>query len=81
MDLPPGIDDPRIGAYLATQKAEIAALEASGTNVEVIVPDLDFLMVSNFGLSLMDFSTLASAAEVGTKLGKQEAERIAAAWG
>ncbi|TXI42589.1 MAG: patatin-like phospholipase family protein [Mycobacterium sp.] len=80
MELPPGIDDPRIAAYLATQKAEIAALEASGTTVEVIVPDLDFLMVSNFGLSLMDFSTIASSAEVGTRLGKQEAGRIGAAW-
>ena len=36
MSLPPGIDDPRIGAFLATQRAEVDRLRESGTTVEVI---------------------------------------------
>ncbi|MFN8052622.1 MAG: patatin-like phospholipase family protein [Acidimicrobiales bacterium] len=80
LELPPGIDDPRIGAYLAMQRAEIDALRAGGTHVELIVPDLEFLTVSGFGMNLMDFSVVAAAAEAGTKLGKIEADRISAIW-
>ena len=80
MSLPPGIDDPRIGAFLATQRAEVDRLRESGTTVEVIEPDLDFLVISNFGMSLMDFSIVGAAAEAGIRLGKNEAERIAASW-
>lgn len=80
MELPPGIDDPRIGDYLATQRAEIDRLRASGTKVEVIVPDLEFLTISGFGMSLMDFTIVAAAAEAGSHLGKAEADRIGAAW-
>lgn len=80
MELPPGIDDPRIGSFLAFQRAEVDRLRASGTHVEVIVPDLEFLMISNFGMSLMDFTVVTAAAEAGTKLGTAEAERIAAVW-
>lgn len=80
MDLPPGIDDPRISAYLATQRAEIEGLKASGTQVELIVPDLEFLTISGFGMNLMDFTVLTAAAEAGTRLGKLEAERISAGW-
>jgi len=80
LELPPGIDDPRIGGYLATQRAEVEKLSAGGAAVELIVPDLDFLVISNFGLSLMDFTVVGAAAEAGAKLGKQEAERLAAIW-
>jgi len=80
MDLPPGIEDERIGAYLATQRAEVEALRAGGTHVEVIVPDLEFLTISGFGMSLMDFTLLGAASEAGVRLGKLEADRISAAW-
>ena len=80
LELPPGLDDPRIGSFLATQRAEIERLEASGTKVEVIVPDLEFLTVSNFGMSLMDFTLLGAAAEAGARLGKLEADRIGESW-
>ena len=80
MELPPGIDDPRIGAFLATQRAEISKLEASGTEVHVIQPDLEFLTVSGFGLNLMDFTILTASAEAGARLGKLEADRIGSAW-
>jgi len=80
LELPPGIDDPRINAFLATQRAEIDALTASGTRVELIVPDIEFLTISGFGMSLMDFTVVGAAAEAGARLGKLEADRIAAIW-
>lgn len=80
LDLPPGIDDPRIGAYLAKERAVIDRLRSGGTAVELIVPDLDFLTISGFGMALMNFAVVAAAAEAGTKLGKLEAERLAAIW-
>ena len=80
LELPPGIDDPRIDAFLGTQRAEIEALRNAGASVEVIVPDLEFLMLSGFGMSLMDFNLVGAAAEAGVRLGKSEAERIKAAW-
>ena len=80
LELPPGIDDPRIGAVLDLQRAEIEALRASGTDVEVIVPDLEFLTISGFGMNLMDFNVVGAAAEAGARLGKLEAERIAGHW-
>jgi NTE family protein len=80
MELPPGFDDPRIGAFLDEQRATIEALRDSGTTVEVIAPDLEFLTISGFGMSLMDFSIVGAAAEAGTRLGKLEADRLAAIW-
>jgi len=80
MELPPGFDDPRIGAFLDAQTAEVEALRRGGTTVEVIAPDLEFLTISGFGMSLMDFSIVGAAAEAGTRLGKLEAERLAAIW-
>ena len=70
----------RIGAYLATQRAEIDQVRAAGTEVELIVPDLEFLTISGFGMSLMDFTVLGAAAEAGARLGKLEAERIGDRW-
>jgi NTE family protein len=80
MELPPGFDDPRMGAFLAAEQAKIEALRSSGTTVELIAPDLEFLTISGFGMSLMDFSLVGAAAEAGTRLGKLEAERLAAVW-
>lgn len=80
LELPPGIEDPRIGAFLAGQRDQVEALRTSGVDVAVIVPDMEFLMLSGFGMSLMDFSLVGAAAEAGVRLGKAEAERIREAW-
>jgi NTE family protein len=80
LELPPGIDDPRIGAVLDLQRAEIDALRAGGTEVEVIVPDLEFLTISGFGMNLMDFNVVGAAAEAGARLGKLEAQRLTGRW-
>ena len=80
MELPPMFDDPRIQAFFDGMKAEIETLRTGGADVEVIVPDAEFLALSGFGMNLMDFTLVGAAAEAGVRLGKQEAERIKAIW-
>jgi NTE family protein len=80
MELPPGFDDPRFARFLDGQKAQVEGLRQAGATVEVIAPDQEFLMLSGFGMSLMDFSIVGAAAEAGTRLGKLEADRLAAIW-
>jgi NTE family protein len=78
MALPPGFADERFQRFFDAQLDEIEALRAGGAEVEVVVPDQAFLEVSGFGLSLMDFTKIDTAVEVGTALGKEVAGRIAA---
>jgi len=80
LELPPGIDDPRIARLLGSMQTQVEALEASGTEVALIVPDMEFLVLSGFGMSLMDFSLLDAAAASGQRLGRAEAERVARVW-
>lgn len=80
LELPPGIDDPRIGTYLAKERATVDRLRESGTAVELIVPDLEFLTISGFGMALMNFAVVGAAAAAGVHLGAVEAERLAAIW-
>lgn len=80
LELPPGFEDPRISAFLGSQRAEIESLRAAGVAVETIVPDLEFLTLSQFGMALMDFSLVGAAAAAGLNLGRSEAERLASVW-
>jgi NTE family protein len=80
LELPPFLDDPRILNFFARERESIETLRASGAAVEVIVPDEEFLTISGMGMSLMDFSRVQTAADAGVRLGKQEAERLAAIW-
>lgn len=80
LELPPGIDDPRIGAFLAKERAAVDRLRAAGTAVELIVPDVEFLTISGLGMDLMNFAVVGAAAEAGARLGKLEAERLGAIW-
>ncbi len=78
--LPPGIADPRLEHFFGRQQATIDHLTATGSAVEVIEPDVEFLTLSGMGMALMDFSLVAAAAAAGVRLGEQSAERIAAIW-
>ncbi|HEY8547598.1 MAG TPA: patatin-like phospholipase family protein [Acidimicrobiales bacterium] len=77
---PPGFDDPRFQRFFAAQAAEIDGLRAGGAQVEVIEADEELIALSNFGMSLMDFSLIEPAVAAGTRLGKASAARIAAIW-
>jgi NTE family protein len=78
--LPPGLEDERFQRFFDAQAAEIEDLRAAGAQVELIVPDAEFLALSGYGMTLMDFSLVPSAVEAGRRLGKAEAPRIAAIW-
>lgn len=80
LELPPGLDDPRISRLLGRARTEVDAIRAAGAEVALIVPDLEFLTISGFGMNLMDFSQVGAAADAGQRLGKAEADRIAAVW-
>lgn len=69
-----------IQQFFDAQLDEIERLGSTGTKVEVIAPDQEFLDLSGYGLSLMDFNLLTPAVEAGIRLGKAEAERIRAIW-
>ena len=78
--LPPGLVDERFQRFFDAQAAEIEGLRAGGAQVELIVPDDEFLALSGYGMTLMDFGLIGPAVASGTKLGKAEATRIAAIW-
>jgi NTE family protein len=60
---------------------EISMLRSSGTVVEVIEPNAEFLEVSGWGTSLMDIGKAGQAFTVGVRQGLEEANRIAHLWG
>ena len=78
--LPPGISDPRLEHFFSRQQATIDHLTSTGSAVEVIEPDVEFLTISGMGMALMDFSVVAAAAAAGVRLGEQSAERVATTW-
>ncbi len=80
LELPAGFEDERFQRFFDAQHAEIDALRVAGAAVEVIAPDEEFLGVSGYGMSLMDFGIVTPAAEAGFRLGKAEADRIATIW-
>jgi len=80
LELPPGFDDPRIQRFFTRERDGIDALRDGGANVEVIVPDEEFMTISGMGMFLMDFTRIQPAAEAGVRLGKREADRLRANW-
>lgn len=80
LELPAGFEDPRFQRFFDAQHAEVDGLRAAGARVEVIAPDEEFLGVSGYGMSLMDFGLVQPAVEAGFRLGKADADRIAAIW-
>lgn len=80
LELPPGFEDARFQRFFDAQRGEIEGLRAGGARVEVIAPDDEFLGVSGYGMSLMDFDLVTAAVEAGFRLGSAEAGRIATVW-
>lgn len=72
---PIGMPSEGIGLAMGRQfEAEIAALQASGSQVDVVVPDQDALVA--FGPNLMDLARRAAVAQTGVRQGLFEAERL-----
>ena len=58
--------------------AEVAELRATGSAVEVVLPDAAALEA--FGPNLMDSAFRAPAAEAGLRQGREAARRVREAW-
>jgi NTE family protein len=59
---------------------EISALRSSGSRVEVIEPNAEFLELSRWGASLMDVGKAGEAFLVGVEQGRQESSRLSGLW-
>ncbi len=66
---------------LAGGAEEISDLRSSGSLVEVIEPNAEFLELSRWGASLMDVGKAGEAYLVGVEQGRQESSRISGLWG
>jgi NTE family protein len=80
LTLPEGISNPLFDAFLGGMAGELEMLRSSGSAVEVIEPDQEFLEISGWGTSLMDSSKALAAYEAGIGQGVAEAQRIARLW-
>ncbi len=65
-------------AMRARLDAEVEALKAAGSAVELIVPNAECLEV--FGVNLMDPSKRGDVAQAGERQGRAEAERLRGFW-
>lgn len=80
LSLPPGVSNPVFDGILDRMADELATLRVSGSTVEVIEPNQEFLEISGWGASLMDFDKATEAYEAGVRQGIEESRRIADLW-
>ena len=80
LELPEGFDEPDLAVLLASAVAQLDALRHGGAQLEVIVPGPEFLEVSDWGLSLMDFTRVERAWEAGLAQATVEADRLRPVW-
>jgi NTE family protein len=80
LSLPAGMSNPIFDALFGRTAAELATLRSSGSAVEVIEPNEEFLAISTWGTSLMDFNKAADAYDAGVRQGVEESHRMADLW-
>jgi NTE family protein len=78
--LPAGTSNPVSDALMGRMAEELASLRSSGSDVEVIEPNAEFLRISGWGATLMDVNKAAEAYEAGVRQGIEESRRIDALW-
>ncbi len=78
--LPAGFSNPIFDPLLGRLGGELAALQASGSIVEVIEPNPEFLELSGWGTLLMEVDKAAEAYEAGIRQGVEASRRIAELW-
>lgn len=76
LELPPGMAMPAMDAVFGATRKQLHGLAEAGSRVETIIPGPEMLEVSEWGMSLMDFSRAPAAYEAGLRQGKSEAERL-----
>lgn len=80
LELPPEFSLPEFDAIFGSTRAQLDGLRDAGSKVETIVPGLEMLEVSGYGMNLMDFTKAGTAYEAGVRQGEQEAARLAGFW-
>lgn len=80
LDLPAGTVPPAMSAMFAATRAQLEALGAGGSKVEIIVPGREMLEVSRWGLDLMDYTKARAAYAAGVRQGEVEARRLCGFW-
>jgi NTE family protein len=76
-----GSSGPGTDGSLSGGAEEISALRSSGSRVELIEPNAEFLELSRWGASLMDVGKAGEAYLVGVEQGRQESSRVSGLWG
>jgi NTE family protein len=72
--------DPVSEVVMRGLATELETLRSSGSEVEVIEPNQEFLEMSGWGASVMDFDKPMQAFEIGVRQGSEEARRILRLW-
>jgi NTE family protein len=72
--------DPISEVVMRGLASELATLRSSGSDVEIIEPNGEFLEVSEWGASMMDFTKPMQAYEIGIRQGVDEAGRVSDLW-
>jgi len=80
LEIPPGFALPTLDAVFGATRAQLDQLRADGSKVEAIVPSLEMLELSGWGMNLMDFTLTGAAYEAGLRQGETEAARLAGFW-
>jgi NTE family protein len=80
LSAPPGASNPGLEVLLGRITAQLAALRSSGSAVEVIEPNSEFLGTGEWRTALMDVTKAAAAYAAGVHQGREEARRIAPLW-
>ena len=80
LEIPPGFALPTLDAVFGATRAQLDRLRADGSKVEAIVPSLEMLELSGWGMNLMDFTLTGAAYEAGVRQGESEAARLAGFW-
>jgi NTE family protein len=80
LSLPAGVSNPIVDDLIGRLGREISTLRSSGSAVEVIEPNPEFLELSGWGTSLMEFDRAGDAFAAGVRQGVAESRRIADLW-
>lgn len=76
----PTAANPPMAALNRSLRAEIESLQSSGSTVEVVVPNREFIEMTANGARMLDNSLVPDAHEAGRRQAVEDAKRIRAIW-
>ena len=79
-DLPPGIELPMAVRETRARAVHLAALRASGSRVELVMPSDELVEISGMGMHLMDATRGPAAYAAGLRQAEVAADRLQTTW-